>query len=63
MFRHFQVEGDTKASCSQDFHFDMVITDLTSKLLKLENPIIKRAAGREKEERKRGRKEERRRKR
>ena len=30
-----------------DLNFDMVITDLSSKLLKLENPIIKRAAGRE----------------
>lgn len=35
----------------------MLITDLSFKLPKLENPIIKRAGGREREERKRGKKE------
>lgn len=44
-------------------NFDMVITDLSFKLPKLENPIIKRAGGREREERKRGKKERRGRKR
>lgn len=35
----------------------MLITDLSLKLPKLENPIIKRAGSREREERKRGKKE------
>lgn len=35
----------------------MLITDLSFKLPKLENPIIKRTGGREREERKRGKKE------
>lgn len=46
-----------------DLNFDMVITDLSSKLPKLENPIIKRAGGRQKEERTGGWKEGRGRKR
>lgn len=40
-----------------NLNFDMVMTDLSFKLPKLENPIIKRAGGREKKEKKGGQKE------